>query len=500
MWTAGVTTALAHPQQQRPFWTPTEPNKGQCGGKSRDDEAAFDVDVISQGPTLDTTPPFPMPAMAYKHSSAGSITLVAGGNISAASSTESFKSIPPSPLPYEPQGLDVTDARSIFDEDSIDPALRHSTYLSPCNLDLEQGIQRSTSTRTGNPPSKKEPDNTEEDPNVVGFESKEDPLDPQNWTFLRKCAITFILAGLTFSTTFTSSVFSAAIPATSKLFSLSTTVMTLGTSLNLLGWTVGPIVWGPFSELYGRRPPLVIGVGGMCLMQVGVGVAQNSYTIFLCRFFGGVLGVAPLCVVGGALADFWDPVQRGVAVGIYAMCTFIGPVAAPISGGYIAQSHLGWRWTQYISVILIGFFWSVAVVFLPETCHAQILQAKAKRIRFETKNWAVHAPADEKRITIRIVVERYLTRPFRMIRQEPILCSLCLYIGLTYGILYLFLTSYPISFEKERGWSQVCQCNLSYYPLLCSPIQCSDHFNIEPDRSDRAKPASHSWPSPSASS
>lgn len=395
--------------------------------------------------------------MAYKHRSAGSITLV-GAPPSAASSTDSFKSIPPA---LDADAQDVTDARSVFDEDTIDPILRHSTYLSPSNLDLEKGIDRSTSTRTGHLPNRKGGPSTastdqDQDPSIVTFESEDDPLNPQNFTFRRKCAITFILAGLTFSTTFTSSVFSAAIPATSTLFSLSTTVMTLGTSLNLLGWTIGPIIWGPFSELYGRRPPLIIGVGGMCLMQVGVGVSQNAYTIFLCRFFGGVLGVAPLCVVGGALADFWDPVQRGVAVGIYAMCTFIGPVAAPILGGYVAQSHLGWRWTQYISVILIGVFWSVALVFLPETSHAQILQAKAKRVRFETKDWSVHAPADEKKITVRVVVERYLTRPFRMLGQEPILVSLCLYIGLTYGILYLFLTSYPISFEQERGWSQVC--------------------------------------------
>jgi len=31
--------------------------------------------------------------------------------------------------------------------------------------------------------------------------------------------------------------------------------------------------------------------------------------------------------IGGALADFWDPVTRGIAVAIFAANTFIGPVS-----------------------------------------------------------------------------------------------------------------------------------------------------------------------------
>ena len=32
------------------------------------------------------------------------------------------------------------------------------------------------------------------------------------------------------------------------------------------------------------------------------------------------------------MADFWDPVDRGVAVCVFAAATFIGPVAGPIMG------------------------------------------------------------------------------------------------------------------------------------------------------------------------
>lgn len=190
------------------------------------------------------------------------------------------------------------------------------------------------------------------DINLIQFEGPDDPGNPMNWGKRYKWTMTGILAGMTFVTTFTSALFSTAIDATSRKFHVSTEVMTLGTSLFLVGFMFGPILWGPLSELYGRRVPLIIGTLGMCMFQVGVAVALNVYTIMICRFFAGVFGSAPLAVVGGALADFWDPVQRGISVGIYSMCTFIGPVAAPIIGGYIAESYLGWRWTEYIAVIM----------------------------------------------------------------------------------------------------------------------------------------------------
>ena len=83
----------------------------------------------------------------------------------------------------------------------------------------------------------------------------------------------------------------------------------------------------------------------MGIFQIPVGAAQNLETILICRFFGGAFGSAPLAIVGGTLADFWDPVDRGVAVAIFAAATFIGPAAGPIAGGFIIQSYLRWRWT-----------------------------------------------------------------------------------------------------------------------------------------------------------
>lgn len=214
------------------------------------------------------------------------------------------------------------------------------------------------------------------------------------------------------------------------------------------------MLWGPFSEVYGRTIPLFFGFFAFAIFQIPVAVAQNLQTIMICRFFGGFFGSAPLAIVGGALADFWDPVDRGIAVCIFAGATFIGPVAGPIVGGFITMSYLGWRWTEYITAIMGFFFGTLGVILVPETYAPVLLQRRAKKLRYETRNWALHSKADETDVNLKMLARKYLLRPYIMLFREPILLLVTLYMALIYGILYLFFEAYPIAFQEIRGWNE----------------------------------------------
>lgn len=102
---------------------------------------------------------------------------------------------------------------------------------------------------------------------------------------------------MTVCVTFASSVFSTASTVTAEKFGVSQEVMVLGTSLFVLGFAFGPIVFGPLSELYGRKKPLMVGFYIFAIFQVPVAVAQNPQTIFVCRFIGGLFASAPLAIV-----------------------------------------------------------------------------------------------------------------------------------------------------------------------------------------------------------
>jgi hypothetical protein len=86
---------------------------------------------------------------------------------------------------------------------------------------------------------------------VAAFES---PFDLPTW---RKWVMTTLLALMTTAVTFASSVWSATIAVTSKEFNVSETVSLLGVSLYVLGFSLGPIVWGTFANVSESSPSVL---------------------------------------------------------------------------------------------------------------------------------------------------------------------------------------------------------------------------------------------------
>ncbi|KAF2684287.1 MFS general substrate transporter [Lentithecium fluviatile CBS 122367] len=287
----------------------------------------------------------------------------------------------------------------------------------------------------------------------VDFDGPADPGNPKNWPQRKRWAITVSMSLMVFTVTFASSVFSVNIRVVQEKFDVTMVTATLGVALFVLGFAFGPIAFGPMSEVLGRRIPLFAGYILFAIFQIPVALAPNMATICVGRFLGGFFAASPLSVVGGALADLWDPIPRSYAICIFAAGGFAGPVAGPIVGGFITESTLGWRWTSWITLIMAGVFGSIGLLVIPETSAARILQVRAAKLRKETGNLDYHAKADLNKLTLETIVSVYLVRPFKMLMQEPILALMTAYMSFVYGILYLLFEAYPVSFSEQRGWT-----------------------------------------------
>ncbi|PWY67301.1 MFS multidrug transporter [Aspergillus eucalypticola CBS 122712] len=289
---------------------------------------------------------------------------------------------------------------------------------------------------------------------IVDFEGPDDPYRPMNWSF-RKKAITTILYGLTtMGATWASSIFSTGTKQIDAEFGVGEEVGTLGTTLLLFGFGLGPLVWAPLSEVYGRKPAVLAPYFIAAIFSFGTATAKDLQTVMLTRFFCGFFGSAPVTNTGGVLSDIWTAEQRGAAIVGYAMAVVGGPVLGPIVGGAICQSYLGWRWTEYITGIMMMFFLAMDLIFLDESYPAVLLVYKAQRLRFETGNWALHARHEEWDVTFKELGNKYLIRPFALL-STPICFLVAIYASFVYGILYLSLASFPIEFQEVRGWNQV---------------------------------------------
>ncbi|KAF7122288.1 hypothetical protein CNMCM5793_000245 [Aspergillus hiratsukae] len=104
-------------------------------------------------------------------------------------------------------------------------------------------------------------------------------------------------------------------------------------------------------------------------------------------------------------------------------------------------------------------------VFLVDESYPPVsLAYKARRLRLEGKNWALHAKHEEWDVSLGELLQKYLIRPFQML-ATPICLLMSIYASFVYGILYTNLESFCIEFQKIRGWGTVVG-NLPFIALL----------------------------------
>ncbi|KAH8203013.1 hypothetical protein TruAng_002847 [Truncatella angustata] len=288
---------------------------------------------------------------------------------------------------------------------------------------------------------------------LVDFEGPDDPFHPLNWSLHKKVTTTMLYGLVTMTATWASSSYSAGTNQIAEEFRVGTQVAVLGTSLFLVGFGLGPLLWAPLSEVYGRRQAVLIPMFVSICFSFATATAENLQTIMITRFFGAFFASAPVTNTGGVLGDLFSPAYRGIAMAGYAMAVVGGPTLGPIvSAAVVIQPWLGWRWTEYLTGILQAFVLFMATIFIDESYPPKLLVYKARRLRHETGNWALHAKFEEWDVNIKELARKFLIRPVQLL-CTPICFLVALYASFCYGILYMQLGAVPIIFGEIRGWN-----------------------------------------------
>ncbi|GLA08807.1 hypothetical protein AnigIFM60653_010604 [Aspergillus niger] len=300
-------------------------------------------------------------------------------------------------------------------------------------------------------------------PTLVDFDGPDDPLFPFNWSITRRVWVTSVVAILNLIGTVASSIFETGNETFMQDFNISHEVAVLGTSLFLVGYIFGFLTFGPLSERFGRKWPMLLGITLSSLFDLMPALGHNLPTVLLGRFFGGLFGVAPVAIFGGVISDCWPMAHRGIAMALAVSLVFSGPTFGPVFGGFImSSSTLDWRWNMWV-VIIVGLGASLLCAFVyPETYAPVILRKKGQALRRKTGNLDIKTAADKEGISLQEIARAYLIRPFWLFTTQPILALLTLYQSFIYGVLFLFYQTYPVVFGEDRGWPTA----LKYLPLL----------------------------------
>ncbi|KAJ5627770.1 hypothetical protein N7490_009998 [Penicillium lividum] len=294
---------------------------------------------------------------------------------------------------------------------------------------------------------------TEDDPYAVTW-IPNDPRNPMVFSEFKKWTYTMLVAIATLAVALVSSAYTGGIVQIEEQFGIGDEVATLGVSLFVLGFAIGPVIWAPMSELFGRQILFVTTYAALTAFNAGITGSKNAYTLIILRFFAGAFGSSPLTNAGGVIADMFPAKQRGVAMSLFAAAPFLGPVLGPIIGGFLGM-NAGWKWVMGFLAAFSGFVWIIGSLLIPETYAPVLLRRRAARLsKLSGKVYESKIDIDQGKISIGEAFKVALSRPWILLFREPIVFLLSLYMAIIYGTLYMMFAAFPIVYEVDRGWNQ----------------------------------------------
>ena len=112
--------------------------------------------------------------------------------------------------------------------------------------------------------------------------------------------------------------------------------------LNLLGFALAQLFYGPLSDRIGRRPVLLGGMVGFALLTLACALAPTIGALIVARALQGVLACAETVMGLIIIRELYDKDGSVRVLGAYGMAVALAPAVGPLIGGWI-HVWFGWR-------------------------------------------------------------------------------------------------------------------------------------------------------------
>lgn len=239
-----------------------------------------------------------------------------------------------------------------------------------------------------------------------------------------KVFILVFLGMLTAFGPFVTDMYLPTLPAMSEYFHTTSSMVQLGLTASMIGLAVGQLLFGPLSDKYGRRLPLIL---SMTLFAVATIGCIYSYTIM--QFVGwrlvqGIAGAGGIVISRSVAADKYAGRELAKMLALIGAINGVAPVAAPMGGGFLAGS-VGWT----------GIFWclfALGLILLWGSIHfEESLPVEARK----EKSW------------------KHVFRSFIDVLRNPRYVCYTLQFGFAQGVLFANISSAPFIMQQHYGFS-----------------------------------------------
>src|SRR4051794_36290905 len=117
----------------------------------------------------------------------------------------------------------------------------------------------------------------------------------------------------------------------------------------LLAQTATTMVFGKLSDIFGRKPVLLVGIAIFLAGSLLCGFATTMLWLIVFRLVQGLGAGAIQPIVLTVVGDLYPGAERGRVQGYLSSVWGVSSVLGPLAGGLIVE-HLSWAWVFWINL------------------------------------------------------------------------------------------------------------------------------------------------------
>lgn len=223
---------------------------------------------------------------------------------------------------------------------------------------------------------------------------------------------------------FVTDMYLPSLPAMGDYFSTSSSMVQLGLTTSMIGLAVGQVFFGPLSDRYGRRMPLLVAMW-LFIASTICCLFSTSIEMFVAfRLIQGVAGAGGIVISRSVATDRYSGRELAKMLAVIGAINGVAPVAAPIVGGVLTES-IGW---QGIFAVLLGLG-----MILLGGCYC-FRESLPKEQRLASK-W------------------NDTFRSFKVVLQDRQYVFYVLQMAFAQGVLFSYIASSPFILQQHYGFS-----------------------------------------------
>ena len=167
---------------------------------------------------------------------------------------------------------------------------------------------------------------------------------------------------------FVTDMYLPSLPAMTSFFHTSTSLVQLGLTASMLGLAAGQILFGPLSDKFGRRTPLLASMVLFLAATLACIFAPTIEIFIALRLLQGIAAAGGIVISRSIATDKFKGTNLAKALAIIGAINGIAPVAAPVVGGAVLKVT-GWQGV-FVLLLILGLCLTGACAYFNESLSA----------------------------------------------------------------------------------------------------------------------------------